>query len=221
MTRAAFLFDLDGTLVDSRVVVGRHWALFAERHGLELGSILAVCHGRRSGDTIAEVAPELDAAAEAALLDAGEETDVDGLVTVPGSAELLAGLDPARWAVVTSGHRALARRRLEAVGLPVPNVLVTGDAVEHGKPHPEGFLRAAALLGFEPAACVVVEDAPAGIAAGRAAGARVVGVTTTHPADALRDADVIVQDLRGLDEALQGRGMRDGGVGSLSRVRRP
>ena len=198
----AFLFDLDGTLVDSRVVVARHWKLFAERHGLELSSILAVCHGRRTADTIAEVAPLLDAASEAALLDVGEETDVDGLVGVPGAAELLAALDRTQWAVVTSGHRALARRRLEAVGFPVPDVLVTGDAVDQGKPHPEGFLRAAAALGVDPAACVVVEDAPAGIAAGRAAGARVVGVTTTHPADALRDADLIVPDLRGLDEAL-------------------
>ena len=198
MTPPVFLFDLDGTLVDSRIVVARHWALFAERHELELGPILAVCHGRRSGDTIAEVAPSLDAASEAALLDAGEESDVDGLVEVPGAAGLLARLDAGRWAVVTSGHRALARRRLEAVGLPVPDVLVTGDAVEHGKPHPEGFLRAASSLGVEPAACVVVEDSPAGIAAGRAAGARVVGVTTTHPADALRDADLIVPDLRGL-----------------------
>ena len=176
--------------------------MFAERHGLEVESILAVCHGRRSADTIAEIAPYLDPASESALLDAGEETDVDGLVTVPGAAELLARLDPARWAIVTSGHDALARRRLEAVGLPVPDVLVTGDAVERGKPHPEGFLRAAAALGVEAVACVVVEDAPAGIAAGRAAGARVVGVTTTHPADALRGADLIVADLRGLDDAL-------------------
>ena len=202
MRSAAVLLDLDGTLVDSRVVIARHWGMFAERHGLELASILAVCHGRRSADTIAEIAPYLDAASEAALLDAGEETDVDGLVTVPGAAELLARLDPARWAIVTSGHDALARRRLEAVGLPVPDVLVTGDAVERGKPHPEGFLRAAAALGVEAVACVVVEDAPAGIAAGRAAGARVVGVTTTHPADALRGADLIVADLRGLDDAL-------------------
>ena len=202
MRSAAVLLDLDGTLVDSRVVIARHWGMFAERHGLELESILAVCHGRRSADTIAEIAPHLDAASESALLDAGEETDVDGLVTVTGAAELLSRLDPARWAIVTSGHDVLARRRLEAVGLPVPDVLVTGDAVERGKPHPEGFLRAAAALGVEAVACVVVEDAPAGIAAGRAAGARVVGVTTTHPVDALRGADLIVADLRGLDDAL-------------------
>ena len=203
MTSHVFLFDLDGTLVDSRVVVARHWALFAERHSLELAPILAVCHGRRSADTIAEVAPSLDALAEAAVLDAGEESDVDGLTLVPGAAELLDRLDSSSWAIVTSGHRALARRRLEAVGLPVPDVLVTGDAVEQGKPHPEGFLRAAGALGVEPAVCVVVEDAPAGIAAGRAAGARVVvGVTTTHAAEALEGADLVVPALLGLDEAL-------------------
>ncbi len=181
-----------------------------------------MCHGRRSADTIAEVAPSLDAPSEAALLDTGEEIDVDGLVIVPGAAELLAGARSrtrgrsSRRATAPS-HGAGSRRSASRF----PDVLVTGDVVEHGKPHPEGFLRAAAVLGVEPAACVVVEDAPAGIAAGRTAGARVVGVTTTHTADALRDADVIVQDLRGLDEALQGRGARDGGVGSLSRARRP
>jgi len=197
------LFDLDGTLVDSRNVVARHWGLFAERHGLPLAPILAVCHGRRSADTIAEVAPTLDAAREAAILDAGEETDVDGLVAVGGAAELLVSLRSRDWGIVTSGHRALARRRLEAVGLPVPDVLVTGDEVTHGKPHPEGFLRAARLLGVEPAACVVVEDAPAGIAAGLAAGARVVAVTTTHPPEALGDADLVVDDLHGIEPALR------------------
>ena len=202
MRPRTFLFDLDGTLVDSRVVVARHWALFAERHGIELGPILAVCHGRRTADTIADVAPSLDATSEAAILDAGEEVDVDGLVLVPGALELLAGLDGA-WAIVTSGHRTLATRRLEAVGLPVPRVLVTGDEVAHGKPHPEGFARAAERLGVAPADCVVVEDAPAGVSAGRAAGALVVAVTTTHTAEALRDADLVLADLYGLERAVQ------------------
>lgn len=196
------LLDLDGTLVDSRVVVARHWALFAERHGLGLAPILAVCHGRRTADTIAEVAPRLDAVREAAILDAGEEDDVDGLVPVPGARELLASLDPQRWAVVTSAHRALALRRLGAVGLPVPAVLVAGDEIVRGKPDPEGFLRAATLLAVDAAACVVVEDAPAGIAAGRAAGARVVALTTTHGPEELGDADVVLDDLQGVRRVL-------------------
>jgi sugar-phosphatase len=208
------LLDLDGTLVDSRVVVARHWAVFAERHALELAPILAVCHGRRTADTIAEVAPSLDAEREAAILDAAEEVDVDGLRPVPGARELLAALEPRRWAVVTSAHRALAVRRLEAVALPVPAVLVAGDEVGRGKPDPEGFLRAAALLATDIAECVVVEDAPAGVAAGRAAGARVVGLTTTHAADELRDADLVLDDLDGLPKAL---GFAPAGTAGLSR----
>jgi mannitol-1-/sugar-/sorbitol-6-phosphatase len=192
------LFDLDGTLVDSRVVIARHWQHFAERHGLELDAILAVCHGRRSAETIAEVAPSLDAHAEAAILDAAEEVDTDGLVVVPGAPELLASLTDAGWGVVTSGHRTLATRRLSAVALPVPAVLVCGDDVERGKPDPEGFLRAAALLGVDSRACIVVEDAPAGIAAGIAAGATVVAVETTHRADALAAAHAVVSDLHEL-----------------------
>ena len=202
MIARTLLFDLDGTLVDSRIVVERHWRVFAKRHGIAAEPILAVCHGRRTADTIAEVAPQLDAAVEAALLDAAEEVDVVGLGPVPGSPELLAALEPTSWAVVTSGHRALARRRLEAVGLPLPRVMVCGDEVVHGKPDPEGFLRAAELLGRDPRTCVVLEDAPAGIEAGRRAGARTIAVTTTHDAGTLAAADVVVSDLHEAHAAL-------------------
>lgn len=196
----AILFDLDGTLVDSRVVVERHWAAFAERHGLQLASILAICHGRRTADTIADVAPWLDARVEAARLDADEEVDVDGLVPVRGAVELLRAISPGSWAVVTSGHRTLATRRLAAVGLPIPPTMICGDEVANGKPDPEGFLHAAALLGFDPSTCIVVEDAPAGIEAGRRAGARTLAVTTTHDAVALAAADAVVADLEtGID----------------------
>jgi mannitol-1-/sugar-/sorbitol-6-phosphatase len=197
------LFDLDGTLVDSSVVVERHWGIFAQRHRLALDPILAVCHGRRTADTIAEVASWLDAEQEAATLDAGEESDIDGLRPVTGASELLTALDRGRWAVVTSAHRRLAVRRLEAVALPVPDVLVCGDEVEGGKPDPEGFLRAARLLAVSPTECVVVEDSPAGIEAGRRAGAYVIALTTTHRREALAAvADVVVDDLRGLAGAL-------------------
>lgn len=202
MIARTLLFDLDGTLVDSRIVVERHWRVFAKRHGIAVEPILAVCHGRRTADTIAEVAPQLDAAVEAALLDAAEEVDIVGLRPVPGAPELLAALEPTSWAVVTSGHRALARRRLEAVGLPLPRVMVCGDEVVHGKPDPEGFLRAAELLGRDPRTCVVLEDAPAGIEAGRRAGARTIAVTTTHDAGALAAADVVVSNLHEARAAL-------------------
>jgi sugar-phosphatase len=192
------LFDLDGTLVDSGVVVERHWRRWAARHDLDPATFLHVVHGRRSSEVVREIAPHLDANAEAAALDGAEEHDTDGLRVVPGAAAILATLAPGSWAVVTSGHRSLATRRLGAVGLPVPPVMVCGDEVSRGKPHPEPFLRAAELLGVDPARCVVVEDAPAGIASGRAAGMRVVGITTNHPAADLAGADVLVADLTGL-----------------------
>ena len=197
---------MDGTLVDSRVVVERHWRLFAARHGLDPEPFIAAGHGRRTSDVLRELAPHLDAPAEAQIVDAGEEADLAGLVTVPGAAELLAGLPRAAWAVVTSAHRSLALARLSAVGLPVPEVLVCGDEVERGKPDPEGYLRGAELLGVDPALCLVLEDVPAGIAAGRAAGSLVVAVATTFPVAALADADAVVDDLHGLPEALTGLG---------------
>ena len=196
------LFDLDGTLVDSRVVVERHWGRFAERHGLDFAAVLAVMHGVRSSDVIRLVAPDLDATAEAALLDAGEEVDTDGLVAVRGAHEALAELPPGSWGIVTSGHRSLAERRLGAVGLPVPAAMVCGDEVARGKPDPEGFLTGARLLGVAPSACVAVEDAPAGTRAARAAGMRVIGITTTHAAAELADVDGVVGDLSEFAAAL-------------------
>lgn len=208
MTRrlAAVLADMDGTLVDSRVVVERHWRLFGERHALDPEPFIAVGHGRRTSDVLRELAPHLDAVAEAALIDAGEEADLAGLVPVPGSAELLAALPPEQWAVITSAHRSLALSRLAAVHLPVPDALVCGDEIERGKPDPEGYLRGAALLGADPVDCLVLEDVPAGIAAGRAAGALVVAVATTFPVEDLAAADAIVFDLQGLADALAGLG---------------
>jgi len=199
---AAVLADMDGTLVDSHVVVERHWRRFATRHGLDVAPFLATAHGRRSSDVIRELAPHLDAVAEAAELDAGEEADLDGLLAVPGAGALLAVLPEGAIAVVTSAHRSLATSRLTAVGLPVPAVLVCGDEIEHGKPDPEGYLRAAAELGVEPADCLVLEDVPAGVAAGAAAGALVVAVETTYPAEALAAAAATVPDLRGLGDVL-------------------
>ena len=196
------LFDLDGTLVDSRAVVERQWRRLCERLGLDFAELLAVLHGVRSADVIRAFAPDADVEAEAAALDAAEQEDTEGLEVVLGAPELLARLAPGSWAVVTSGHRTLAEGRLRAVGLPVPAVMVCGDEVENGKPDPEGYLTAAKLLGAAPVSCVVVEDAPAGVQAARAAGMRVIGITTTHPASALADASLVIDDLRGFESVL-------------------
>jgi len=203
----AILFDLDGTLIDSSAVVERHWRRFASLHDLDVEPILAVCHGRRSVDTIREVAPHLDAEAAAHQLEDGEALDVGGLVLVPGAAELLVRLAPDSWAIVTSGHYELASRRLTALGLPVPPVMVCAEDVEQGKPDPEGYALAAELLGVEPSACVVVEDAPAGVAAGKALGVPVIALATTHAASQLAAADAVLPDLVEFAEALATLGL--------------
>jgi len=191
---SAFLFDLDGVLVDSRAVVERVCRLWAQRHGLDPEKVLRIAHGRRSRDTVRTAAPHLEADLEAAWIDAVELADVAGLSAVAGAGALLAALPTASWAVVTSCGRPLAERRLTAVGLPIPTVVVTSEEVAHGKPAPDGYQLGAKRLGQDPATCLVFEDAPAGIAAGRAAGARVIGLTTMLAAADLTGADATTPD---------------------------
>jgi len=181
----AILFDLDGVLIDSSACITRNWAAWAAPHGIDVAAIMKVAHGVRSIETIREVAPHLDAAAEAARLTALEVADTDGVVAMPGAHALLASLPDGAWTIVTSGNRDLAAARLAAVGLPVPAQMVTADDVTQGKPAPEPYLLGAQRLGVAPARCLVVEDAPAGIQAGRSAGIRVLGVASTHAPEAL------------------------------------
>lgn len=176
----AVLFDIDGTLVDSTGAVERTWRYWGEAHGIDPEEILAVSHGRRSEDTIAMFLPESQVAEAAAELEELELADLDGVTALPATRELLSALPAERWAAVTSGSRRLMGTRLEAAGLPVPEVLVTADDVTVGKPDPQGYLKAAAALGHDPARCLVVEDAPAGVGAGLAAGAAVLAVATSH-----------------------------------------
>ena len=199
------LFDLDGVLVDSRPVIEEIWRAWAAPRGLDAARFIRVAHGRRTSETLREVAPDLDIARETALLDAMEETATDGLAAIPGAVSLLASLDPSDWAIVTSGSRAVATLRLKTAGLPLPRVMVTGDEVRIGKPDPTPYLLGAERTGVAPAHCLVVEDAPAGVAAGKAAGMRVVAVTTTHTAESLSEADVILAGLSEL-RAYLGRG---------------
>lgn len=172
------LSDLDGVLVDSHASIMRAWRWWGAEHGLESEAIEGVQHGRPSGEVIAALAPNLDAAAESGAIDLRQAGDVDGVLALPGAHELFGGSDPV--AIVTSCTVPLATARLRAVGLAVPEVLVTPERLARGKPDPEGYLLAARELGAAPADCVVLEDAPAGVEAGRAAGMHVVGITTTH-----------------------------------------
>jgi sugar-phosphatase len=181
----AILFDLDGVLVDSTRYIEQQWRRWAAAKGLSPEPFLRVCHGRRALETIRLAAPHLDAEAEIAALKPEEGGEMADLHPVEGAARLLNRLPAGTWAVATSGTRASASARLEGAGLISPAVLVCSEDVLHGKPNPEVYLTAAARLGAPPAECLVVEDAPAGIEAARAAGMRVIALTTTHPATML------------------------------------
>ncbi|WOP17711.1 HAD-IA family hydrolase [Raineyella sp. LH-20] len=191
----AILFDIDGTLVDSTAAVTRTWRTWAGAHGFDAEEILRVCHGRRSEDTIADLLPAEHRAAAVIELEQMELADLGDVIALPATQRLLPLLPAHRWAAVTSGSRRLMLARLAAAGLPTPEVLVSAEDVAVGKPDPQGYLLAAATLSLDIRRCLVVEDAPAGIRAGRAAGAQVLAVATSHPAAELSAADQVIADL--------------------------
>jgi HAD superfamily hydrolase (TIGR01509 family) len=201
----AVISDLDGVLVDSAAAIEAAWRRFAARHALDPDRVLAESHGRRTIDLIRQVAPHLDADVEADRVERDEIQSAAGLRALPGARAFVDSVPADRFAIVTSGSRALALARLRAAELPVPRVLVTAEQVEDGKPDPAGYLRAAALLGVEPAHSLVLEDAPAGVEAGLAAGMTVIAVLTTTTGAALARAHARVPDLRALlpDERLR------------------
>ena len=198
---SALLFDLDGVLVDSTANVERHWRDWATSNDLDPARILSVVHGRRAIDTIREQAPHLDAEHELATLIDAEMRDTSGILVFAGAAELLASIPHGRWAIVTSGTHGVASARLRATGLPIPDVLITADRVKQGKPDPEGYLAAAAALGLTARACIVVEDAPAGVEAARRGGMRCIAVTSTHTPTELTAATTVVPELRAISVA--------------------
>ena len=173
------LFDLDGVLVDSTPAVARVWAWWAREHGFDPEEVVKKAHGRPSITTIRELLPDADHAAEDREVERREISDVEGVIPLPGAKELLQALPLEYWAIVTSCTRALAHVRIAAAGLPKPKHLVTATDVRHGKPHPEPYLKGAQILGIPADDCLVIEDAPAGIRAGKAAGARVLALRTT------------------------------------------
>lgn len=175
-------------MINSTPAVTRVWKKWALRHGLDPEDVVVRAHGRPSIATIRELLPRADAENENRLVERAEIEDTAGVVPLPGAQELLRALPADGWTIVTSCTRPLAEVRLRAAGLKIPEKMVTCSDVEKGKPHPEPYLKGAAGLGLNAADCVVVEDVPVGIRAGKAAGARVIGLRTTVNDEELRAA---------------------------------
>jgi sugar-phosphatase len=194
--KPVLLCDLDGVLVDSTEAIARVYRDWARRHDLDPRVVVTTAQGRPAREVVRICAPALDAVAQSALIDDAHAADQDGVAAIAGATELLAGTPSHRLAVVTSCNAALARARFAAAGLAQPQICITADQVTCGKPDPEGYLRAASALGVvDPARCVVLEDAPAGLAAGRAAGMHVIAVLTSHSEAELAGADAFVRHL--------------------------
>ena len=191
----AVIFDFDGVLINSDPISVRYWIWWARRHGLAEEKILSIHHGLPTVETMRAVAPDLDVEAEALALETKGADDIDGLKTYPGALELTSALPGNAWGIATSARRRTAKKRLRYLGFTQPSVLITADDVKRGKPDPEPYRLAAASLGFATEECLVLEDAPAGIASAKAAGTQVVAIASTNGARALRQADAIIESL--------------------------
>lgn len=191
LTCKAVLFDMDGTLVDSTAVIEREWKSWAARHNIPLDAVLSFSHGRPGAVTMEHFLPGRDHTDELAEMGRHEEAQTEGVLAVPGAPEIVRAIQDRPWAVVTSAWRVLAEARIVAAGLPLPKVIVPVDEIVSGKPNPEGYLRAAQLLGVAPQDCLVFEDTRPGIDAGLNAAMQVVGLLTTVPAGQLRHSPLI------------------------------
>lgn len=194
------LFDLDGVLADSTAAVVRVWSYWAVKHGFDPDEVVHKAHGRPSITTVREYLPEGDAEAENREIERREIEDVADVRALPGAVKLLQAIPPERWAIVTSCTRPLAIVRIRAAGLPLPKYLVTSSDITRGKPDPEPYLKGAAKLGLAASDCVVIEDAGAGVRSGKAAGARVIALRTSHSEAELRvaGADWIIDNCASL-----------------------
>jgi sugar-phosphatase len=201
------LFDMDGVLVSSIGSVVRCWRRWAKMYDIPNADTYEVPHGMRAIDIVKSLRPDIDPEEGLKAIEDMEIEDTADLVVLPGVKALLESLPVERWAIVTSATKRLMLGRLKVAGLPVPERIISGDMVERGKPDPEPYRRGAELLGASAEECVVVEDAPSGVGAGKAAGCRVLGVLGTHSAEELRETDWIVASLEGLRVTVDADGL--------------
>jgi sugar-phosphatase len=194
----ALLFDMDGTLIDSMDFAVNLYATWALSRGLDADHVVAIMPGVKTVEVVRNVAPHLDAEKERDVIVARELTDMTGVRAFPGTAELIASLRRDQWAIVTSAMRPGAEARLNYLRIAAPPAFITAEMVSHGKPAPDCFLLAAKKLDVDPRDCIVCEDAPSGVAAGKAAGMRVIAFSTTHSPAQLQLADAIVPSIAAL-----------------------
>ncbi|WP_158824371.1 HAD-IA family hydrolase [Granulicella sp. S156] len=195
----AVLFDMDGVLISSIEADERSWLRWAKLHGMEATFSIHSTHGRRTIDTIRALRPDLDLTTELERMEDFDAEDTAGLTVYPGVRELLAGLQPTQWSIVTSASDRVMRHRLGTLGLPVPPKVVTSESVSLGKPSPEPYQLGASQLGLIPADCLVIEDSPSGIRAAKTAGCFVIAVASSHAPEELKEADWIVESLKELE----------------------
>ena len=195
----AVLFDMDGVLISSTEADERSWLRWAKLHGMEDTFSIRSTHGRRTIDTIRALRPDLDLTTELERMEDFDAEDTAGLTVYPGVRELLAGLQPTQWSIVTSASDRVMRHRLGALDLPVPPKIVTSESVTLGKPNPDPYQLGASQLGLTPADCLVIEDSPSGIRAAKTAGCFVIAVASSHAPEELKEADWIVSSLEDLE----------------------
>lgn len=191
------LFDNDGVIVSSIASVNRCWKRWAEHYGVPNADSYQVPHGLRAVEIMKQLKPDIDVVEGLKLIEDMEIDDVDDVLVLPGVRALLESLPPERWAIVSSATYRLLVARLKAAKLPLPDKIISGDHVVNGKPHPEPYLKGAEMIHAKPAECLVIEDAPSGARAGKAAGCRVLGVLGTHSEEELTaaGADWVVKTL--------------------------
>jgi mannitol-1-/sugar-/sorbitol-6-phosphatase len=217
LTVHGILFDMDGVLISSTGADARAWLRWAALRGMESTFSIHATHGRRAVDTLRALRPDLDPGPEITLLEDLDAEDHTGTEVLPGVQRLLASLQAeahfdgggsgARWTIVTSASQRLMENRLRHVGLPIPATIITANNVTHGKPHPEPYLNGTLSLGLEPSQCLVIEDSPAGIQSGKAAGCKTLGVLTSHTAAELAAADWLVPSLESVTATVTPRGV--------------
>jgi sugar-phosphatase len=204
------LFDMDGVLISSIQSDERSWMRWAAFHGMAETFNIRETHGRRTIDTIKALRPDLDYVLEADRVEGYDAEDGEGVTALPGARELLEGISLSRWSIVTSASEKVMRHRLNKLGIQIPHNVVTAEMVERGKPHPEPYRLGAARLGFSPTACLVIEDSPSGIKAGKQAGCPVLAVASSHDPHELAEADWVIPSLERIE--IRGWSGKEGGL---------